>query len=188
MGSMSERPISDDGPDGEYPIPKKVLRHGVKVEYAVTVQRPAAELYRFWRDFENLPYFMEHLESVKPLERGRSHWKVKAPLGASVEWDAEIIDEVENEVIAWGTDSGADVPNAGLGAFHARARRSRHRGQGRARLQAAGRTIRELSREAVRRGAEQAAARRSAAVQAADGGGRGSDDRGPAGRRIMLRR
>ncbi len=117
MGSMSERPISDDGPDREYPIPRKVLRHGVKVEYAVTVQRPAAELYRFWRDFENLPYFMEHLESVKPLERGRSHWKVKAPLGASVEWDAEIINEVENEMIAWGTDSGADVPNAGSVRF-----------------------------------------------------------------------
>ena len=101
----------------EYPIPRKVLRHGVKIEHAVTVNRTPAELYEFWRDFRNLPHFMEHLESVTPLDDRRSHWKVRAPFGGSVEWDAEVINDVENALIAWGTDRGADVPNAGSVRF-----------------------------------------------------------------------
>ena len=84
-----------------------------KVEDAVTVSRPRAELYRFWRDLENLPRVMRHLESVTVLNAERSRWKAKAPAGAAVEWDAVIINEIENELIAWKSVDEADVRNAG---------------------------------------------------------------------------
>lgn len=86
---------------------------GTKVEKSVTINKSPAELYAFWRNFENLPRFMNHLESVKTLGGDRSHWVAKAPAGTSVEWDAEIYNEKENELIAWRSLEGADVDNAG---------------------------------------------------------------------------
>lgn len=86
---------------------------GFKVERSVTINRPAEELFRFWRDFENLPRFMNHLESVQVTSEKNSHWVAKAPAGTSVEWDAEVYNEKENELIAWRTLEGADVPSAG---------------------------------------------------------------------------
>src|SRR5262245_61699664 len=76
-------------------------REGVKVEHAVAVRRSAEDLYRFWRSLENLPTFMKNLESVRVLNDGRSHWVVRAPGGKRVEWDAEIHNEIENELLAW---------------------------------------------------------------------------------------
>lgn len=90
---------------------------GIKVEKNVIIDRPAAELYRYWRDFENLPKFMDHLESVTVQNDKRSHWVAKAPAGTTVEWDAEIINEKENELIAWRSLEGADVDNAGSVRF-----------------------------------------------------------------------
>ena len=89
----------------------------VEVKKAVTINKSPAELYKFWRDFENLPQFMNHLESVTNLDGNRSHWKAKAPLGTSVEWDAEVTDERENDLIAWNSLEGADVPNSGIVQF-----------------------------------------------------------------------
>ena len=86
---------------------------GIKVEKSVTVNRPAAEVYRFWRNFENLPRFMDHLESVMVIDETRSHWVAKAPAGAKVEWDAAIHNEIDDELIAWRSLPGADVNNAG---------------------------------------------------------------------------
>src|SRR5438045_1728143 len=86
---------------------------GLKVEKSVTINRTPEELYQFWRNFENLPRFMNHLESVRVTGEGRSHWVAKAPAGSSVEWDAEIYNEKENEMIAWRTLEGADVASAG---------------------------------------------------------------------------
>lgn len=83
------------------------------VEGVITVSRPPEELYRYWRNFENLPHFMEHLVSVKTFDDKRSHWVVKAPLGRTVEWDAEVVDGRPNEFIAWRSLAGADVANAG---------------------------------------------------------------------------
>ena len=85
----------------------------IKVERSVTIAMPAAELYRFWRNFENLPRIMDHLESVTVLDDRRSHWKAKAPAGQSVEWDAEIIHEEPNRLIGWRSVHEATVPNAG---------------------------------------------------------------------------
>lgn len=86
---------------------------GVKVEKGITVDRPVKEVYRFWRNFENLPRFMDHLESVIVLDETRSHWAAKAPAGTKVEWDATIHNEIDDELIAWRSLPGADVNNAG---------------------------------------------------------------------------
>ncbi|HEX8844011.1 MAG TPA: SRPBCC family protein [Pyrinomonadaceae bacterium] len=90
---------------------------GTKVEKSVTINKSPEELYRFWRNFENLPKFMNHLESVKTYGDGRSHWVAKAPAGSTVEWDAEVYNEKENELIAWRSLEGADVDNAGSVRF-----------------------------------------------------------------------
>lgn len=86
---------------------------GIKVEKSVTINRPHEELYGFWRNFENLPRFMNHLESVHVTGGDRSHWVAKAPAGTTVEWDAEVYNEKENEMIAWRSLEGADVASAG---------------------------------------------------------------------------
>jgi uncharacterized membrane protein len=88
-------------------------RKATKVERNVTIQRSRDELYAFWRNFENLPRFMEHLVSVKVLSPTRSHWKAKGPAGMTVEWDAELVNDVPSTLIAWKSLPGADVPNAG---------------------------------------------------------------------------
>ena len=86
---------------------------GVRVEQAVTINRPPEEIYRFWRNFENLPRFMDHLESVRVLDEQRSHWVAKGPAGTRIEWDAEIHNELPNELIAWRSLPGAEVDHAG---------------------------------------------------------------------------
>lgn len=86
---------------------------GIKVEQAVTISRPREELFRFWRNFENLPRFMDHLESVQVLDDRRSHWVVKGPAGTRVEWDAEIHNEIPDELIAWRSLPGSEVDHAG---------------------------------------------------------------------------
>jgi len=86
---------------------------GIHVEESVTINRPLSELYRFWRNFENLPQFMEHLDSVATREEGISHWVAKGPAGMRVEWDARIINEVENKVIGWQSLEGSTISTAG---------------------------------------------------------------------------
>jgi uncharacterized membrane protein len=90
---------------------------GVNVQESVTINRPADELYRFWRSFEHLPSFMEHLVSVRQLDQCRSHWVAKAPAGRTVEWNAEIINEIPGELIGWRTLDGSDVISAGSVRF-----------------------------------------------------------------------
>ncbi|MDZ8226204.1 SRPBCC family protein [Nostoc sp. ChiVER01] len=89
----------------------------IKVEKTVTINKSAEELYRFWHDFENLPTFMKHLKSVKVHNEKRSHWVANAPLGNSVEWDADILEDRENEFISWASVEGADVDNSGFVRF-----------------------------------------------------------------------
>lgn len=90
---------------------------GIRVDEAVTINRSPEEIYRFWRQLENLPRFMNHLESVTQLDETRSHWVAKGPAGKRVEWDAEIINEIPNELIGWRSMEGADVDNAGSVQF-----------------------------------------------------------------------
>lgn len=86
---------------------------GIKVEKSVMVNRPVQEVYRFWRNFENLPRFMDHLESVTVIDETRSHWIAKGPAGTRVEWDATLHNEIENQLIAWRSLTGSEVNNAG---------------------------------------------------------------------------
>jgi uncharacterized membrane protein len=95
------------------PVASVPRGEGIKVEHSVLVSRSAPEVYHFWRNFENLPRFMDHLESVTVVDENRSHWVAKAPVGMRVEWDAVIHNEIENELIAWRSLPGADVNNAG---------------------------------------------------------------------------
>ena len=90
---------------------------GVNVEEAVTINRRPEDLYAFWREFERLPQFMRNLVSVRQLDARRSHWTAKAPAGRTVEWDAEIINEIPNELIGWRTLDGSDVVSAGSVRF-----------------------------------------------------------------------
>src|SRR5687767_4395260 len=87
--------------------------HGVHVEQSVTISRPLPQLYRFWRDFENLPRFMKHLESVSQREGGLSHWVARGPVGFPVEWDARLINDVSDKVIAWQSVQGSTISTAG---------------------------------------------------------------------------
>jgi len=86
---------------------------GVTVDESVTINRPISELYRFWRNLENLPRFMSHLESVEKITDTLSRWRANGPAGTEVEWNAEIINEVPDQVIGWRSIEGSDVVSAG---------------------------------------------------------------------------
>ena len=85
----------------------------VHLEKSITINRSIYELYKFWRNFENLPKFMDGLESVTKIDETRSHWVAVGPGGKKVEWDAEIYNDKEAELIAWRSLSGSDIANAG---------------------------------------------------------------------------
>ena len=90
---------------------------GIRVRKAITINRSPEEVYRYWRNFENLPRFMVHLESVRELDQRRSYWRVHAPLGTTVEWTAEIVEDRPNELISWRSAEDAQVPNSGVVRF-----------------------------------------------------------------------
>ena len=90
---------------------------GVQVREQVTINRSVADLYRFWRNVENLPRVMSYLEDVTKLGDRRSRWVAKGPAGQKVEWEAEITDARENELVAWRSLEGSEVPNEGSVRF-----------------------------------------------------------------------
>ena len=87
------------------------------VRSAITIFRTPQEVYTYWRDLEQLPTFMTHLRSVEPRPDGRWHWSANAPVGESVEWDAEIVEDEPGHAIAWRSVEGSDVTNVGKVAF-----------------------------------------------------------------------
>jgi uncharacterized membrane protein len=89
---------------------------GIHVHESITLEKPVDEIYSFWRRLENLPRFMSNLSSVTESD-GRSHWVARGPGGFKVEWDAEIINDVQNKVIGWRSLPGADVISAGSVTF-----------------------------------------------------------------------
>ena len=86
---------------------------GIRVEKSITINATPQQLYGFWRNFENLPRFMGHLEQVKAIDTRRSHWVTKGPAGMKAEWDAEVINDIPNELIGWRSVEGSRVDNAG---------------------------------------------------------------------------
>ena len=86
---------------------------GVHVRESIRLEVPLADVYRFWRRLENLPTFMTHLERVTETSDGQSHWVAVGPAGMTVEWDAEIINEIDGKLIAWRSLPGSDIVTAG---------------------------------------------------------------------------
>jgi uncharacterized membrane protein len=87
------------------------------VMFSITINKPVSEVYAFWRRFENLPRFMDYLESVTPRAGERSRWVAKLPLGRTIAWDAEIIEDRPNELIAWRTVEGSTLQHRGEVTF-----------------------------------------------------------------------
>ena len=90
---------------------------GVIVEDAITIYRPVSEVYSYWRNLENLPRFMDHLEEVTVTDRFHSHWVARGPLGVLVEWDAEIINDIPPSLLSWKSVGQSDVVSAGSVRF-----------------------------------------------------------------------
>jgi uncharacterized membrane protein len=86
---------------------------GVHVRESIRLEVPVVDVYRFWRRLENLPQFMTHLDCVTEASDGTSHWVTSGPAGLTVQWDAEIINDVANKVLAWRSLPGSDVVTAG---------------------------------------------------------------------------
>jgi uncharacterized membrane protein len=89
----------------------------IRRKAGVTVNRSVEEVYAYWRDFQNFPHFMRHLESVTDIGGGRSHWVAKAPAGKEVQWEAQITEDVPNQRIGWRSVEGSEVYNAGTVSF-----------------------------------------------------------------------
>jgi len=129
--AMSSAPLLYRGITGRWPdvinglvasdSPRRVLSgdRGVHVRESVRLELPVAHVYRFWRRLGNLPQVMTHLKRVTETADGKSHWVAAGPAGLDIEWDAEIINEVENQVLAWQSLPGSDVVTAGSVNFDA---------------------------------------------------------------------
>ena len=87
------------------------------VEESVIINRPPQQIYDFWRDFTNLPRFMDNIESVTKLNEVRSHWVIKAPAGTKVEFNSLVTEDIPGRLIAWKSEEGASVPNRGRVEF-----------------------------------------------------------------------
>jgi uncharacterized membrane protein len=87
--------------------------YDVRLERAVTVNKSPEECYDFWHNFERLPSFMPHIESVRPLGDNRHHWVAKGPGGVRLEWDSQSTDDRANNCISWHSLENADVDNSG---------------------------------------------------------------------------
>lgn len=111
--------LETERPRDDAPITASKTRTGDRalLAEAVTIARPAAELYDFWRDVANLSSFMENIELVEPIDKHRSRWRVKAPAGKSVEWESVITDEQPGRSLTWQSAEGADVDNSGKVEF-----------------------------------------------------------------------
>lgn len=86
---------------------------GLNVRDRITIRRDAGTVYRYWRRLENLPRLIDHLESVVQHDETYSRWVARGPFGLRVEWEAQIINEIPNRLIAWRSLEEADMVSAG---------------------------------------------------------------------------
>lgn len=105
---------AEDGPARDAGIAPSTAR---RVARSITVNRGRSEVYAFWRNFENLPQFMKHLEAVSVHDERRSKWTARGPMGKNVSWEAEILEDVPNERISWRSLPGSTITNAGMVRF-----------------------------------------------------------------------
>jgi len=118
LGSGLVLAAMKDRSDGQR-SPNAATHHGatVKEERSVTIDKPRDELYRFWRDLNHLPQFMEGIESVVVRDETHSHWTMTLASGGRIEWDAEVFADEPGARIAWMSLDGADIANAGTVTF-----------------------------------------------------------------------
>jgi len=111
--------LETDRPHDDAPVTASKQAKGDRalVGEAVTINRPAQELYDFWRQVTNLAAFMENIEAIEPIDETRSRWQVKAPAGKIVEWESVITDDQPGRSITWQSAEGADVANSGKVEF-----------------------------------------------------------------------
>jgi uncharacterized membrane protein len=108
--AKNPNPMAEDG--------ELAPRHGdALIGRSVTIGRPRAELYSFWRDLENLPKFMHNVHSVSITDETHSHWVIAAPAGRTVEWESQITHDEPGRLIAWQSLEGASVRNSGRVEF-----------------------------------------------------------------------
>jgi uncharacterized membrane protein len=93
-------------------------KQGIRISESVSVDRPPQDLYNLWRDVENLPRFMRHVEAVHKTGDKTSHWRVSGPAGIAAEWDAEIVRDIPGRLITWQSLENASVVHAGSVSFH----------------------------------------------------------------------
>jgi len=123
LAAIASAPLLYRGLTGSWPIANGTSAEtrdalagdrGLHVREAIQLEVPIDEVYRFWRRLENLPRFMAYLESVTEApDQLRSHWVARGPGGVGVEWDAEIINQIDNKLLAWRSLPGSDVVTAG---------------------------------------------------------------------------
>jgi uncharacterized membrane protein len=87
------------------------------IRHSITVNKSIEEAYALWRNFENFPRFMTHIASVENRGATRSVWRANAPLGITLEWESELVEDRENELIAWRSVEGSSVSHSGRVRF-----------------------------------------------------------------------
>jgi uncharacterized membrane protein len=92
-------------------------RRAVDIQKTLYIEAPVDQVYAFWSNYENFPLFMSHVRDVEDLGQGRSHWSVSGPGGVPIEWDATLTQQTPNEVIAWRSEPGSMLENAGIIRF-----------------------------------------------------------------------
>lgn len=94
-------------------------RRAVDIQKTLHIDAPIDQVYAFWSNYENFPLFMSHVREVEDLGAGRSHWSVNGPGGLPIEWSAVLTQQVPEEVIAWRSEAGSMLENAGVIRFAA---------------------------------------------------------------------
>jgi uncharacterized membrane protein len=92
-------------------------RRAVDIQKTLYIEAPLDQVYAFWSNYENFPLFMSHVREVEDLGEGRSHWNVRGPGGVPIEWNAALTQQTPNEVIAWRSEAGSMLENAGIIRF-----------------------------------------------------------------------
>jgi uncharacterized membrane protein len=127
--ALAGAPLAYRGATGHWPGSQPASRQALdtaaeaeaetkpSIHTALTIDKPRAELYAFWRRLENLPRFMKNLTEVTDLGNGRSHWVGKSALGLKAQWDAEIVEEREGQFLSWRSLPGSMISNAGTVSF-----------------------------------------------------------------------
>jgi uncharacterized membrane protein len=113
INTLRDEPVGSQ----KSPYNRQALTGRVHVKETITIQRQANDVYRFWKSFENFPQFMEHVQSVTKNPDDTWHWVAKAPLGTTVEWDARVTSDVEDQRIGWQSTKDSEIPNSGVVEF-----------------------------------------------------------------------